>query len=90
MPTATLTADGYLAIPATIRRRLGLTAGDQLRIEIGSESTLIVRPELEPEEPSRLFGMLQHLAKDRPASVQEMNEAVAEGVAERFRSGKRQ
>jgi AbrB family looped-hinge helix DNA binding protein len=89
MATATLTADGYLAIPEAIRRSLGLAAGDRLRVEVGPERTLIVRPERveeEQEEPSPLFGMLEHLAKDRPVSIAEINQAIAEGAAERFLS----
>ena len=89
MATATLTADGYLAIPERIRRRLGLATGDRLDVEVGPEKTLIVRPARVAEEPSPLFGMLEHLAKDRPVSVEEMKLAVAEGAAERFLSGTR-
>ncbi len=87
MPTSTLTRHGQVTIPKKIRQRLGLEAGVRLRIEVDSRGGLRLIPEVgqPPATRSRLPGLLHHLARSRPISIEEMHDAVAEEAAERFR-----
>lgn len=87
MLTSTLTDKGQVTLPEEIRRRLGLEAGAELRVEIDTQGAIRLLPQRgQPGAPrSRLPGLLRHLAKERPVSVEEMNEAIAEEAVDRFR-----
>ena len=87
MLTSTLTDEGQVTLPEEVRQRLGLEAGAELRVEIDRQGAIRLLPQRgEPRATrSRLPGLLRHLAKERPVSVEEMHEAVAEKAVERFR-----
>lgn len=87
MLTSTLTVEGQVAIPEEIRR-LGLEAGARLRIEIDAQGAIRLLPEpCKPTETrSRLPGLLRHLARDHPASLEEMDEAIAEEAVDQLAS----
>jgi antitoxin PrlF len=89
MVTSTLTSKGQITVPKEIRDRLGLKEGDRLVFQFDDRGNLLVRPEAEGPL-GRLPGLLHHYAKERPATVEEMKEAVKKRAAQRFkRSGKR-
>ncbi len=76
MLESSITKKGQTTLPKPVRETLGIQAGDRVRYVIfdGEVRILPVRP------ISRLFGVLQH---DGPAiTVDEMEQAVAEGAAE--------
>ena len=82
MLASTLTSKGRVTIPKDIRERLGLKAGDRLVFRFDDQGNLLVRPE--SRSPlGRLPGLLDHLACEKPATVEEMSEAVKRRAAAR-------
>lgn len=79
MLTSTLTSKGQVTIPKKIRERLGLRVGDRLDFRIDAHGKLLVEPEARGKL-GRVPGLLQHLAGDRPATVEEMDEAIQRHV----------
>ena len=76
MPTSTLTSKGQVTIPKQVRERLGVRTGDRLVFRFADDGTLRVYPESSEGPLGRLPGLLRHLAPLRPATVEEMREAV--------------
>jgi antitoxin PrlF len=89
MASSTLTSKGQITIPREVRDRLGLREGDRLVFQFDEQGNLLLRQE--PQSPlGRLPGLLKHLAKERPVTIEEMKEAVKQGAVKRFeRSVKR-
>jgi antitoxin PrlF len=83
MAASTLTSKGQITIPKEVRERLGVKEGDRLIFQFDERGSLNLRPESEGPL-GRLPGLLRHLAKERPVSIEEMKEAVREGAVERF------
>jgi antitoxin PrlF len=83
MAASTLTSKGQITIPKDVRERLGVKEGDRLIFQFDERGELHLRPESEGPL-GRLPGLLRHLAKERPVTVEEMKEAVREGAVERF------
>jgi antitoxin PrlF len=83
MPRSTLTSKGQVTIPKQVRDHLGLKMGDRLLFEIEDGGRLVVR--LEERDPlGALPGLLRHLARDRPLSIAEMHEGIAQHLAEKL------
>lgn len=84
MSTSTLTSKGQVTIPKEVRERLGLKEGDRLVFKFDERGNLLVRPQ--SKDPlGRLPGLLSHLARERPVTVEEMEEAVKQHAVERFK-----
>jgi antitoxin PrlF len=83
MAISTLTSKGQITIPKEVRERLGVKEGDRLIFQFDERGYLSLRPESEGPL-GRLPGLLRHLAKEQPVTVEEMKEAVREGAVERF------
>jgi AbrB family looped-hinge helix DNA binding protein len=83
MPTSTLTSKGQVTIPKRIRDRLGLRVGDRLEFRIDGQGRLRVEPE-PAAKLGRVPGLLRHLAGDRPASVEEMNDAIGRHARRKY------
>ncbi|MDX2000606.1 MAG: AbrB/MazE/SpoVT family DNA-binding domain-containing protein [Thermoanaerobaculia bacterium] len=81
MTTATLTSKGQITIPKSIRELLGLDSGDVLEFRLNAQGKVEIEP-LGPQPLDRLRGMLQGLTAGRVTSVEEMNEAIADHVAD--------
>lgn len=77
--TSTVTTKGQVTIPSKLRKALGLSPGK--RVEFRLEDGKIT---LEPirDDITAAFGLLK---SRRGVSVDEMNDAIAEAVVERFR-----
>lgn len=87
MSGTTLTSKGQITLPKAIRDRLALKQGDRFRVAVGRDGSLT----LEREQPPLIegaFGMLQRLARRKPASISEMRAAVRQR-AKRKHSAKR-
>lgn len=86
MPTSTLTSKGRITIPKEVRERLGLQEGDRIVFLFDKQGRVGLQPE--SRDPlGNLLGLLRHRAKDRPATVEEMNNAIRTRVARKFGSG---
>lgn len=83
MPKTTLTSKGQVTIPKEIRQRLGLRQGDQLIFHFDESGRLTVEP-ASPNLLGDLPGLLHHRAGKRPATIEEMDEAVREAARKRF------
>ena len=84
MPTSTLTSKGQITIPREIRERWGLRQGDRLIFRFDEGGRLTVEPAA-PKLLGDLPGFLHHRAGKRPATIEEMDEAVRQRAARRFR-----
>lgn len=80
--TAQLTSKGQLTLPKVIRDRLKVSVGD--RVEFVEESDGRIYLRAKTVRGSDLAGILKRPGQ-RTASIEEMNEAVAEAAAERYR-----
>ena len=76
MLESAVTKKGQTTLPKPVRETLGVGAGDRVRYVIleGEVRILPVRP------IHRLFGVLEH--DGPPMSLEEMDQAVAEGAQE--------
>ena len=72
---ATLTSKGQVTLPASIRKRLQLSAGDRLDFLVLEDGHIEVVPLKEP--PSQLKGMLPK--PEKPVTLEEMDKAIAAG-----------
>jgi len=88
MPTATLTSKGQLTLPKAIREQVGAQTGDRLDVSVSEDGTIHLR---------RMGGTIRELGGilrrpgQRPVSIREMDESIAEFLAaddERIRSGR--
>jgi antitoxin PrlF len=70
-----ITAKGQMTIPKAIRDHLGLKPGDRVKFFIHPDGTVVMRPML---PASALRGILK--PPGRPVTIDEMNEAIAEGA----------
>jgi antitoxin PrlF len=77
MDTATLTSKGQLTLPANVRRRLGLRAGDRLTFEDDGNGGFRLVAMNKTHEVAQLAGLLKQHAPARPLSVAEMDDAIA-------------
>lgn len=79
MDISTLTTKGQTTIPAAIRKRLNLQAGDKLQYLLEGERIVLVPAKRSIKE---LKGIVPKPAK--PVSLEEMDAAVAEESAGRM------
>jgi AbrB family looped-hinge helix DNA binding protein len=79
--TSTLTAKGQTTVPREIREHLGLKPGDTIDYEIAADGT--VRLSVRKPSFADCAGMLARPGQ-RAVSIEEMDDAIAEAVAERL------
>jgi AbrB family looped-hinge helix DNA binding protein len=79
MNVSTLTSKGQTTIPKDIRDRLGLKPGDKIKFMVNPDgSVTLVAANLSVRQ---LRGILPR--PERPATIEEMSEAIADAVVER-------
>jgi AbrB family looped-hinge helix DNA binding protein len=83
---ATLTSKGRITIPASVRKRLGLRAGDRIDFVLAPDSTVTMTPHRARFEDLR--GILS--SGKRAVTVSEMDEGIRRAVAARWRRSARQ
>ena len=80
MPTATVTSKGQLTIPKEVRKALGIKPGTRVDFYEGEEGEYIFRP-----RTGSIRGLEGCVPKlDHVVTIEEMNEATADAVAESF------
>lgn len=79
MAIATMTSKGQVTIPKEVRDDMGLSPGAKLMFVKGREGTYHVIPRT--GTASDLAGMLYDPNR-APMTIEEINEAIAEGAAE--------
>jgi antitoxin PrlF len=72
MATALLTTKGQVTIPAEVRRRMGVDAGDRIEFVELKEGGFLIKPAV--DDVRSLKGLLRK--PDKPVSVEDMNAAV--------------
>jgi AbrB family looped-hinge helix DNA binding protein len=77
MASAAVTSKGQITIPAEVRKKLGLKPGDQVTFIEGEHGEFILRPKTGSIKD--LKGMWKWTGK--PATIEEMNEVIAQGWA---------
>jgi len=80
-----ITSKGQATIPKEIREHLGLKPGDRVKFFYHPDGGVMLLPK---RPMSALRGMLKSSRK-RPATLEEMDEAIAEGAVERYRRSQR-
>ncbi|HZI96644.1 MAG TPA: AbrB/MazE/SpoVT family DNA-binding domain-containing protein [Actinomycetales bacterium] len=81
MPAATVTSKGQITIPAEVRRKLGLRAGSRVEFVPMDNGSFVIAPKT--ASVTALRGMVP--APVVPVSLEDMDDAVAAGAAERAR-----
>ena len=79
MTTATLTSKGQITIPLTVRRKLGLDAGDRIEFVELASGEFALKPAT--EDVRSLKGMIRRPARAVPISA--MNAAIKRRAARR-------
>jgi len=74
---ATITAKGQATIPKEIRKHLNLKPGDRVKFFIHPDGTVVLLPR---RPVTALRGFLRW--QGRPATLEEMDEAIAAGAIE--------
>lgn len=81
MPTtATVTSKGQITIPKEIRDRLRLQTGHRIEFQIDSKGKVSLTPR--NHDIRSLKGIIRSRNR-KPVSVEEMNQAIAEGSSRR-------
>lgn len=81
MPDATLTTKGQVTIPKPVRDHLKIDAGDRVSFFIQDDGTVVLKPR--NRDVRELAGLL-YRPRQRPISVKEMDEGIAEHVRAKF------
>jgi AbrB family looped-hinge helix DNA binding protein len=80
MPTSTLTSKGQITLPKAVREHLDLAAGDEVDFMIDGDG--VVRLAARRRPAADLYGLIHRADDSPPPTVYEMDEAIAEVVAE--------
>jgi len=83
MPSATVTSKGQITIPVEVRTKLGLTSGVKVDFWETAAGDFLIRPRTGSIKD--MYGILRRLGyvpEGSPLTIEEMDEAIAEHVAE--------
>jgi antitoxin PrlF len=86
MASAAVTSKGQITIPIEVREELGLKTGDRIEFVKNEEGKFFIQPK--KGSIMNLRGMFKGSGK--PASIEEMNEAIAAHVVEDWERFERQ
>ena len=75
---STITIKGQTTLPKAAREHLGVKAGDRVKYFLQPDGRVVILPKL---PASALRGIVK--PPSRPVTIEEMNEAIAEGAIER-------
>lgn len=78
MPTAKVTSKGQLTVPKEVRDALRIRTGDRISFQVRKDGVVEMRPAT--GNIKDLYGMFKYRGKR--LSVEQMDEGIAEAVAE--------
>jgi len=78
---AKVTSKGQVTLPKTLRDTLGIHEGDHVEFAVEAPNNASIR-KLAVSGSSA--GALRHLAKSKPLTVEEMNEAIQEHMRKKY------
>ena len=81
MTIATLTSKRQITLPADMCAKLRLTKGSKVDVSVNAAGEMVLRPKT--GDIRRLRGIFKH--DGPPVSIEEMNEAIGDAIAEDFR-----
>jgi len=81
MAIATISQDGKVEIPDTLLEQLGIAAGDEVDLSLNENGELVVR---KAKKSWRALEGILHRPGQRPVTVEEMNEAIGDEIAENY------
>jgi AbrB family looped-hinge helix DNA binding protein len=88
MTTLTVTARGQVTFRKKVLEHLGIKAGEKIEIELLPDGRGVIRAARATGKIQDFFGVLAGKTK-KVATIEEMNEAAAEGWAGRVKMGKK-
>jgi AbrB family looped-hinge helix DNA binding protein len=86
MAIATISEDGKVEIPETLREQLGIDAGDKVDLSLNEKGELVVR---KAKKTWRDFRGIFKRPGQRPVTIEEMNEAIGDAIVEKYRRKER-
>lgn len=81
MPTLTVTSKGQITLRKEALRHLGLHAGDQVEYELLAGNQIRLHSAKRTGTIDDLYGFLKGKGNGKTATIEEMNEAIADGWA---------
>jgi len=75
MSLSTLTSKGQITIPKELRESMSIDAGDKIEFIVNEQNEVVIKPIT--KKAIDVFGQLNKYKKDKPVSIEEMNEAIA-------------
>ena len=80
-----ITTKGQATIPKAIRDHLHLGPGDRIKFFVHPDGSVVILPKI----PTSALKGIVSAGRNRPASIEEMKRAIADGASEGIRRGKR-
>ena len=78
---AKVTSKGQITLPKTLRDTLGIHEGDHVEFAVETPNNASIR---KLAAPGSSVGVLRHLAKSKPLTVEEMDEAIREHMRKKY------
>ena len=85
MTTLTVTAKGQVTLRKNVLQHLGIGPGDKVEVDLDPGGKVVLKAERPTGSIEDVFGMLNHLARDRAPTIEELNDIIADGWANRRR-----
>ncbi len=82
---STLSSKGQVTLPKEVRERLGLKPSDMVVFTTDEQGRVMLTTAL--RQLDELHGMFRHRAKDKPVSIEEMDEAIGNAAIEEYEQG---
>ena len=82
MSLSTLTSKGQITIPKGLRESMSIDTGDKVEFIINEQNEVVIKPIT--KKAIDVFGQLSKYKKDKPVSIEEMNEAMGKHFKKGF------
>ena len=83
MTALTVTTTGELTLDKDMLDHLGIKAGEKVEVELAPGGKVTLRAEGRTGRIEDVFGSLHHLANGPAPTIEELNEIIADGWANR-------